>query len=200
MSEEHQIPLHQMDQLLIDLHNDSLFYQDPIQTKYFLYNPRKNFIKEVKKSYPVVYRQLFNGLRIYRKKMGQFLNESIINYLIHLLFTHWHKLLSKLQEKAEHSVDVLVYSPTDLYHARMIKDYLHYHFRNHITIDLHTKNPLTITSGSVDQYDIVVSNNPLPELDTTLSMCIEALPTAQDIHVIRRTIKDIRLKKLKHEA
>lgn len=200
LSVEHQVPLPNMDELLLDLHNLNYFYEKPVQTKSLLFDQRKNFIDSIQKNYPILYRQLYNGLTIYRKKMNQFTTKTIVDYLIHLLFTHWHNLLPKLQEKTEDSVQLLIFSVTDVNHARMIKDYLTYHFRNHLTIDLHTENYLTMEDLPNLPYDIVVSNAPLPDIPSSLCICIETLPTPNDMHVIQETMKDIRLERLNYQA
>lgn len=196
LSVEHQVPLQNMDELLLDLHNLNYFYEKPIQTKSLLFDLRKNFIDPIEKNYPILYRQLYNGLTIYRKKMNQFTTKTIIDYLIHLLFTHWHNLLPRLQEKTEDNVQLLIFSFTDINHARMIKDYLAYHFHNHVTIDLHTENYLNMEDLPHLPYDIVISNTPMPDISSSLCICIETLPTSHDMHVIQETMKDIRLERL----
>jgi hypothetical protein len=200
VSMEHQVPLTNLDQLTVDIHNVSQYYQKGIQTRALLFDPRKNFIYSIRENYPNLYRQLFNGLMIYRKKMDQFANETIIDYLIHLLFTRWHNLLPKLQEKAEHNVNLLVFSVSDIHHARMIKDYLHYHFQSRVTIDLRSIYQMDHEELSSLSYDIMISNGPLPELPSSLCLCIETLPTPQDVQVIKQKIKEIRLKKLECEV
>jgi transposase-like protein len=109
-------------------------------------------------------------------------------------------LLPKLQEKAEHNVNLLVFSVSDIHHARMIKDYLHYHFQNHVTIDLRSIYQMDHQELSSLSYDIMISNGPLPELPSSLCLCIETLPTPQDVQVIKQKIKEIRLKKLECEV
>lgn len=70
--------------------------------------------------------------------------ETVLDFLIHVVFTHWPNLIPDIRQRAHKNVSILVFSPNDGHHARMIREMIHYQMDSQLTIDLFSGNHLSI--------------------------------------------------------
>lgn len=83
-------------------------------------------MEHIKHSYPHAYKLLAEGLRVYWHKLNGHSNETVLDFLIHVVFTHWPNLIPDIRQRAHKNVSMLVFSPNDGHHARMIREMIHY--------------------------------------------------------------------------
>lgn len=101
-------------------------------------------MEHIKHSYPHAYKLLAEGLRVYWHKLNGHSNETVLDFLIHVVFTHWPNLIPDIRQRAHKNVSVLVFSLNDGHHARMIREMIHYQMDSQLTIDLFSGNYLSI--------------------------------------------------------
>lgn len=141
---EYQAPLPDTEQILVDLYNVSMYCLSLKPKKALLYDHRRLFVEHIKHSYPHAYKLLAEGLRVYWHKLNGHSNETVLDFLIHVVFTHWPNLIPDIRQRAHKNVSVLVFSLNDGHHARMIREMIHYQMDSQLTIDLFSGNYLSI--------------------------------------------------------
>lgn len=82
-------------------------------------------------------------------------------------------------------------------HSKMIKEFIDYEFSDHLTIDIFDDLYLSETILEELDYNFIVANFPLPPLKSKNCICIENIPTYQDLTKITSEIDEIYLSRLK---
>jgi hypothetical protein len=195
LAEEWEVTLSNSDQLLVDIHNISAFLEKDIQTHVFLYDQKMHFAQCIQQTYPKFYKQLYDGLSLYRKKLGYFHNETVINYLVHTLFTHWTNLLPSLQQAKRKDTRILILNTISIQHANMVRDMITDHFNGHPEMNLLIETMEYVPKQYSYTYDMIICNSYIPSLAKSNYICIEHLPTEEDIRVITDTLQQAHLPK-----
>jgi AraC-like DNA-binding protein len=195
LSIEWGINIPNLHQLLVDIHNISAFLDKEIQTHTFLYDQKTHFTQKIQQNYPKLYKQLYHGLLLYRKKLGSFCNDTLINCLVHTVFTHWYNLLPELQKSTRKDVRVLVLSTSNIHHANMMRDVISYQFNGQPDINLLFETKENTPELHSLAYDMVICNSYLPNLIHSSYICVENLPTHKDIRTISDMLQQLHLPK-----
>ncbi len=192
-----EIPLANKDFLMLALINSAhLEYREP-QSGYILYNRNKYFAEAIQAEFPKFYQLLYEGMKNYRQFLRKPMTEDGINFFIYTLFTFWPNLVSELRKKFADMQGVII-SNRHIAHAQMLKDFIEHELSNQLTIDIYTAMDLNLEILEALDYDFIVSNFPLPDLESKDSVYIENVPTYNDLRKIQHVIDRIITKQHKH--
>lgn len=199
LSEDNQIPIPNKEEIILGLHNSAKTGNFDPRSGYVLYDRNKHFVDTIKNDFPVFYQQTYQGILEYKKLIGIPISENGLNYLIYIIFAHWHKLIIELRKKI-FKTRILIISNRNVSHSLMLKDFLEYELTNHL--DIHIYSDIIVSKEILEglDYDLIIANFPLPDLQSKTSICIENVPTYTDIYKIQREINDITLKYLETQA
>lgn len=189
------MPLTNKEEVIFGVQNAAYFEGYDPRSGYILYNRNVHFSKAIQKDFPAFYQALVEGIKQYRTLVGLPQTNEGIHYLVYILFTYWNKLSLELRKKFE-KIKILVISNRHVAHSNLLKDFLEYEFNSHLTIDIYDDIFLTDTILEELEYDFIVANFPLPELNSKNSICIENIPTFQDIVQIQEEIDNILIKRM----
>jgi len=195
LSKDNDIPLLNGEEIILGIQNAASFENYDPRSGYVLYNRNKHFADFIKKDFPEFYKQLYEGLTDYRKLVGLPINETDLNYMFYVLFIYWEKLLLELRKKYD-KIKILIISNRHTSHSQLLQDFIAYEFKEHLTIDIYDDQLLTTQILEELNYDFIVANFPLPQLHSKNSICIENIPTYNDITKIQSEINEISLKRL----
>ncbi len=192
-----EIPVANKKLLILALINSAhLEYQEP-QSGYILYNRNKYFAEAIQAEFPNFYQLLYGGMKTYRKFLRKPMTEDGINFFIYTLFTFWPNLVPELRKKFA-DIQVIIISKRHITHARMLKDFIEHELSNQLTIDIYTAMELNLEILEALDCDFIVSNFPLPDLESTCSVYIENVPTYNDLRKIQNVIDVIITKQHKN--
>lgn len=187
LSQKNSISLNNEKDIILALHNASNSIGHKSQSGYILFDKKQHFSNAIKQTYPEFFAQMYDGLKNYMRKLNKSVTEISIHSLIYILFTHWENLIAELQRKLD-SIKILIISSYDINHAKMIKDLIAFEFPEQLSIDLYDGIELSLATLKNLPYDIVVANLPLPNLKSPYCICIESIPTNDDIEKIKNKI------------
>ena len=88
-------------------------------------------------------------------------------------------------------IKVLVISNRHTSHSMMIKEFIDYELSDHLTVDIFDALYLSETILEELDYHFIVANFPLPSLKSKNSICIENIPSFQDLTKIRNEMDEI---------
>jgi hypothetical protein len=182
-----EIPVVNKEFLILALINSAhLEYQEP-QSGYILYNRNKYFAEAIQAEFPKFYQLLYEGMKTYRQFLRKPMTEDGINFFIYTLFTFWPNLVPALRKKFA-DIQVIIISNRHSTHARMLKDFIEHELPNQLTIDIYTAMDLNSEILEALDCDFIVSNFPLPDLESKDSVYIEKVPTYNDLRKIQNVI------------
>lgn len=171
-----------------------LEYMEP-QSGYILYNRNTYFTNDLKNEFPVFYKQIYEGMKAFREKIGKPITEDGINFYIYSIFSRWENLVPELRRKLD-KIKVLVISDRHFSHARMIKDFIEYEFSEQITIDIFSEMDLDQHTLAQLECDLIVSAFPLEEDIDVRNVYISNMPKYKDYVRIQEHIDDIIKKRI----
>lgn len=157
---------------------------------YLLFNRNKYFSLTLKKYLPTIYEALYTSVVKLREDLALPLNEDRINYLLFTLVTGWTNLILDVKSQID-KVSILIISNRHKTHSEMIKNILDQELHRVSKMDVYTD--VFINQDRLEEldYDLIISNFPLPKLSDKQTMIIEHFPVRDDIAEIERVIQSI---------
>lgn len=160
-----------------------------------LYNRNQSFVDDIKREFPAFHQQLLNELKMYRNFISLPNSEEGLNYLFYITYSYWKGLTLSLRKKHK-KIKVLILSNRHTSHSYMLKDFIDYEFSDHLDTQIYDDLYLSNTILEKLDFDLIVANFSLPELQTKRCICIENIPTFQDISKIQAEINRIVLRQV----
>ncbi|AEB30178.1 M protein trans-acting positive regulator [Carnobacterium sp. 17-4] len=190
LSTDNDIPLVNKERVILEMQNTThLEYQKP-QSGHILYNNNKYFSEAIRYKFPVFYNDLYEGMIAYRKLQDKPITEDGIDFFICSLFTYWKNLVPELHKKFD-KIKVLVISNHHILHADMLKDFIQSEFTEQLVVDIYMDNHLSLSMLEDLNYDFIVTNFPLPKLESKRNIYIENVPTVNDLIKIEEAVNRI---------
>lgn len=195
LAKDNDITLTNPMEIIFGMQNSASFESYDPRSGYVLYNQNKLFADVIKNDFPAFYKQIYEGLSEYRKLMGLPVTKTGLNYMFYILFTYWEKLVVELRQKFK-KVKILIISNRHTSHSYLLRDFIEYEFKDHLLIDIYDDQLLTTHILEKLDYDFIVANFPLPQLQSKNSICIENIPTYSDILKIQKEINHVSINHL----
>lgn len=195
LASSYGITLTNKESLILDLHNTSHLEKQTIQSNYILFDKKKHFVQQLQNEYPEFFKNVYNGIKMYRKHINQESNEIVLNHLVYTLFTHWERLFFEL-EKRQQPIYILVISDYDRHHAEMIVEMIDLYTSNQVIVERHTDLHLSCDSLAHSKYNIIVSSSYIGKIENKHIIYIESLMTTKVISEIQRVVKLLKEKNL----
>lgn len=190
VSKRNKLPLENKEEIVWALHNAiHLEYREP-QSGYIFYNKNKYFTEDIRFHYPVLYRSLYEAMRQFRRFMNSPLTNDGINFLIYNTVIFWENIVPELNAQLK-KVNILVVNDRHATHASMIKDFIAYNFSNQIVVDLYMSNYISAKQLESLDYDLIVTNFPLPSLKSKPIVYIENVPSFYDLQNLQQAVQTI---------
>ena len=190
ISKRNKLPLENKEEIVRALHNAiHLEYQEP-QSGYIFYNKNKYFAEDIRFHYPILYRSLYEAMRQFRKFMNRPLTNDGINFLIYNTVIFWENIVLELNTQLK-KVNILVVNDRHTTHASMIKDFIAYKFSNQIVVDIYMHNYISLEQLETSDYDLIITNFPLPFLKNKSIVYIENVPSFYDLQNLQQAVQTI---------
>lgn len=194
LANKHQLPLKNIEDILLNVHNGlHLKFYDP-RSGYILHNHNQDFAQQIQKYFPIFYEDLYEEIVNYSKIANKPIAENTVYFLIYIIFSKWAELLPALRRQLE-KITILVVSDRSTSHAEMIKYALEYEFTEQIAVEVCYGIELDQEALSKTKHNIIVANFPLPVLEETYTIYVDNLPTYYDLMKIKDAIDKIILDK-----
>lgn len=190
-----QIPLANKDDIIFGVINAIAMKNFDPRSGFVLHNRNKLFVGSIKEEFPDFYELLYEGMGIFLEKAGLKKSDDVKYYLIYITYSIWKSLTLNLRKRSD-NIRVLIVSNRHPAHSKMIKDYIEYELSDHLIIDIFDDLYLTETILEELEYDFIVANFPLPTLKSKNCICIENIPSFQDLTKIRNEIDEIYLSRI----
>lgn len=190
LAKNHQLPLINKKELILEIINSTSTEAFDPRSGFVLYNRNKHFVDVIHESFPQFYEQLHDGIIGFRKLAGLPLTDNNIHFNIYLVIASWEKILPALRRSLE-KINILVISNRHTSHSNLIKDFIEYEFSEQLVIDIYNHPFLTENSINIKAYDFIISNFPLPTTESVHWICIENIPTFNDISKIQKAINHV---------
>lgn len=191
-----QIPVWNKEEIIFGVINAvGLNTFDP-RSSFVLHNRNKMFVDGIKQEFPEFYEPLQKSMNEFLKRSDLAGSDELENYLMYISYSIWKGLTLNLRKRHK-KIKVLIVSNRHPSHSQMIKEFIEYELSDHLTLDIFDDLYLTETILENLDYDFIVANFPLPLLKSKNCICIENIPTFQDLTKIRNEIDDIYLSRLK---
>lgn len=190
LERNHQVPLINQKEIILRFINSTSTEAFDPRSGFVLYNRNKHFADVIHDSFPQFYEQLYDGIIGFRKLAGLPLTDNQIHFTIYLIIASWEKILPALRRSLE-KINILVISNRHTSHSNLIKDFIEYEFSEQLVIDIFNRPFLTESSINNKAYDFIISNFPLPTTESVYWICIENIPTFNDISKIQQAINHV---------
>lgn len=168
---------------------------DP-RSGFVLHDRNKMFVADIKQEFPDFYEPLSAGIKVFLSRSKLADSDDFVNYLIYIVYSLWKGLTLNLRKRHE-KIKVLIISNRHPSHSKMIKEFIDYELSDHLTIDIFDDLYLSPTILEELDYQFIVANFPLPPLKSKNSICIENIPSFQDLTKIRAEMDEIYLSRPK---
>lgn len=188
-----------IEDIIYSLHNSTLLEDYDPRGNYILYDRNAHFMYTVEEEFPFFYEQLYEEIKNYRHFLGLKESEKSIHYLMYIVFSKWNHLVLELRKRYD-QIKILVISNRNSSHSYMLKDFIEYEFGSQLKIDIYDGSFLTKEILEELEYDFIIANFPLPALNSKNCLCIENIPTYNDLTKIQREIDEIVLKRNKERT
>ncbi|WP_035052349.1 helix-turn-helix domain-containing protein [Carnobacterium pleistocenium] len=196
LSDQVQISIPNRNHLIKEMYNISHFAfktkQGDYPLPFILFDPKKQFIQSMEELFPHFITAAFTTLDMYEQKMHETYSESARYEIIYTLLIHWDHLLPDLYNQ-KGKFHLLIISDLDFEHARMIQYLLHHYFKQEITTEIYMKPTVSIEQIKKQPHDFLVTTFSLETENLALaenSICIQNIPTKQNISSIRQAIEE----------
>ena len=190
------IPLLNKEEIIFGVMNATAMKNFDPRAGFVLHNRNEMFVKGIKEEFPSFYEQLHDGIKLFLARVGLSDSENLDNYLMYITYSIWKGLTLNLRKKHE-MIKVLVISNRHPSHSMMIKEFIDYELSDHLMVDIFDDLYLSETILEELDYHFIVANFPLPPLKSKNSICIENIPSFQDLTKIRNEMDEIYLSRLK---
>ena len=195
LSKKHLIPLINKDEIIFWLMNSAATKGYDPREGFILYDRNQHFIDTVREEFPFFYTDLRAGIKEFLELRKHPISEQSINYLMYLTYSYWKGLTLNLRKKHD-KIKILIVSNRHPLHSNMIKDFIEYELSDHLEIEIFSDLRLSKDILEELDYHFIVANFPLPILETKKCLCIENIPTFQDLAKVRHEIDEIYLQRL----
>ena len=122
--------------------------------------------------------------------MNRPLTNDGINFLIYNTVIFWENIVLELNTQLK-KVNILVVNDRHTTHASLIKDFIAYKFSNQIVVDLYMSNYISAKQLETLNYDLIVTNFPLPSLKSKPIVYIENIPSFSDLQNLQQAVQTI---------
>ena len=122
--------------------------------------------------------------------MNRPLTNDGINFLIYNTVIFWENIVLELNTQLK-KVNILVVNDRHTTHASLIKDFIAYKFSNQIVVDLYMSNYISLEQLETSDYDLIVTNFPLPSLKSKPIVYIENVPSFYDLQNLQQAVQTI---------
>ena len=122
--------------------------------------------------------------------MNRPLTNDGINFLIYNTVIFWENIVLELNTQLK-KVNILVVNDRHTTHASMIKDFIVYKFSNQIVVDIYMHNYISLEQLETSDYDLIVTNFPLPFLKNKSIVYIENVPSFYDLQNLQQAVQTI---------
>lgn len=190
ISTKNTVPIENKERVIFALQNAGHLEELEPQSGYVLYNRNQYFVTAIQKNFPNFYKHLYTGMKKYRKFINRPVTENGINFFIYTAFIFWENLVPELRKKFE-DIRVVIISDRHVSHAHMLKDFIAHEFTEQVVIDIYTSIKLDKEILEDLDYDFVVTNFPIPKLETKPTVYIKNVPNFNDLVKLQQVIDDV---------
>lgn len=199
LSTDNDIPIPNIEDLIYTFHNSTHLERYDPRANYILHDRNGQFMQTIKDEFPHFYKQLYKGIIAYQKYAGLSQSRRMLNYLMYIVVSNWEQLIRDLRRKYD-KINLLIVSNRHISHAHMLKDFIEYEFGTRLMIHIYQGIFLTEEILEELEYDFVLANFPLPVLSSKNCLCIENIPTFNDLTKIQQEINEVILKRNKKRS
>lgn len=193
LSFKYNIPITNKEEVILGIQNAAyLEFQEP-RAGFILYDQHGDFVNQIKKEFPLFYKDIYQGIKTYRMLIQQesFRFENSLNFLISITFSYWTNILPNLRKN--HSlVKTLIISNRHISHANLLRDFLLDNFQYDLDVEIYTDYNFQIDNINKKAHDLIITNFPIPDIGLKETVYVQNVPTFNDINKIREAIKSIR--------
>lgn len=190
IAQENKISLSNKENLTLKLYNIIHLENCDPRSGCILYNRNQLFTEGLQKYFPVFYDSIHQKIVAYRKQHGLNTNQRAVNYMIYTLFVEWENLFVELRQNF-HKIKILIISNRTSAHSWMLKNFLDAEFKDYTISQIYNDTIISIDILKKLDYDLIIANFPIPELETKEIIYIENFPTRNELKEVYDTINRI---------
>lgn len=190
LSEKYDTEVPNRDQIILGVHSTLHLGSTELYTHYLINDKKLKFINAAKELYPEFINDLEQLMKKYIMDIHKEENVILLNHMNYTLMTHWDGLLTSLRRNLS-KPKVLVISNNDIRHAYMLKDLIEFEFCDQLDITVDKSLKKIMKDINDKNYDMIVSNFPIKDGLHPHVICVENLPTHQDMLVIKENLLTI---------
>ena len=198
ISSKFNLHINHRNKLLLNLHNAVHSFGKETRTMFLMSNRKKQFCSYIQKNYPLFYQESFNHIKKYCSKMGNS-NDVVIHHLMYLFIVHWPNLITQI-ENNRNKLETLIVSDFDQAHAYFLKNIIDYNFKNVLNTTVCSYLNLDKLDSNFHHIDLIISNFALPKKFTESQICVDCVPTKDDLQLLTRLIEKLMIEPIRvHE-
>lgn len=190
LSDQFSIPIEDKDQLILTIHITLYFEKFEIYSDYLFFESGLPLLDYLRKQMPDFYHYSKNSLSEMILAERKNVNSSFLRHMLYTLLVHWENL-HQFFFKPIDTVEVLLISDIDVYHAKMTKHILKNHFNNRLKIRLINDQIENLSQINNELEPIVISNFPIHNLENKHLVLINDVIQPSDIKYLSNLIKEI---------
>ena len=196
---ENGIPISNIADLIYGIHNSTLLENYDPRSNYILHDRNAQFMQTIKEEFPTFYKHLYHNVKDYRRFLNLKPSKKAMNYLMYSIVSKWNQLILDLRQKHD-KIKLLIVSNRHMSHSYMLKDFIEYEFGSRLMIHIYDGVFLTAEILKELDYDVILANFPLPTLASKSFLCIENIPTFNDLAKIQKEIDEVIVKRNKKRS
>ena len=173
------------DTLIWNLHNTALLERREINSESIISQNKDYTLGKIKKFFPNFYEATVFEMMRYKNIMGQKEKIPALSHLIYTLFTHAEGLTDQLFEHKK-KVKVLVLSEYDFAHPEFLISLYEFHTSNNIQYETWDKETLNIEEIRQSDYDAIITNFDIKEIDNKRIMNMSRLSILQVVNELNK--------------
>lgn len=173
------------DTLIWNLHNTALLERREINSESIISQNKDYTLGKIKKFFPKFYEATVFEMMRYKSIMGQKEKTPALSHLIYTLFTHAEGLTDQLFEHKK-KVRVLVLSEYDFAHPQFLISLYEFHTSNNIQYETWDKETLNIEEILDCEYDAIITNFDIKDLEDMLVINISRLSILQVVNELNK--------------
>lgn len=192
LARQYNLKISNKDIVITNLNNSVFLAEKELFSNYLIYDRKINFLHSIEEEFPDFYESVQTQMREFLNDVFSINDSQFLNTMVLTLLTNWYNLIPQLLNRRR-KVSVLIMSNSDFLHAYMIRDILAYKLPEYINFEVKEDVYISMAELVESDYDIIISTFSLGVIENKKTLCIENMPTEEEIDILMDMIDDILL-------
>jgi len=159
---KYNLALENFNDIVLNIHNGSLFYNVRVHSNPLLYRRNHIFLERMKMRHPELIKDVLESLEKYLKNSKDGYTKEKAEYLAYILMTAWKDFLPQVL-KVQKLFKILLISKFDYFSNVFMKNQLDFFFKNFVDTHVFEQTGMEFKDIKNSDYDLIVSDFTLPK-------------------------------------